>query len=64
VVSTKDGVHERRFASAETPDNHQIESVFCQPREQITAFGLQDFVIVDDACAERMMSPIPNFSCS
>jgi hypothetical protein len=32
VVSSKDGVHEGRFAAAETPDNHQIESVFCQLR--------------------------------
>jgi hypothetical protein len=48
VISTQEGVHQRRFASTESPNNHQVESVFSQAREEVATRGLQDFIFCID----------------
>jgi hypothetical protein len=48
-ISTEYGVHQCRFAAAESPDNQQVEPVFSQAREKIPAFGLQGFVLCIDS---------------
>ena len=44
MISTEESVHQRRFASAESPDKQQVELVFRKACENIPAFGLQSFV--------------------